>query len=232
MLGGRPTTPDSELRWPFERDDFGRYELDRTLMWAADEGCSDIRLEAGKQVILQRHGRIIRASERRLTIHELERTNEYVYGADAGAHLRTKEDYNVAYEPGRDRDKRYRFRVNASLALHGGNDGPAIVARPLPADPVPLKLQDVEPDILRTFTPRNGLVIIGGATGSGKSTLMSGMVLELLTRPDSHKAILEYSSPIEQVYDGIQGPTGEITRGGPGSSSRSRHRARRRRWHR
>lgn len=211
MLGGHSITPDSELRWPFESDEFGHYELDRTLMWAADEDCSDIRLEAGKQIIFQRHGRVVRVSKRTLTIYEVERAANAIYAADAVAHLRTKEDWNLAYEPGRSRDKRYRFRVNASLALQEGRDGPALVARTLPTHPVPLDRQNVEPDILNNFRPRNGLIIIAGATGSGKSTLASGMTFHELNDPDSHSTILEYSAPIEHVYDGIRGPTSEIT---------------------
>ena len=203
--------PPGALLWPGEQADFTEEDLDALLVWASDQGASDIRLETGKQVIVQRHGRVHRATRRPLTIYEVERATNRVYAADGVARLRNAKDFNVAYETEPERGRRYRFRVNASGALVRGVDGAALVARALPTTPRPLETQNVEPMIEEWFKPNNGMVIVAGSTGSGKSTLLSGFILRKLQDPDSHRAIGEYSEPIEYVFDGCGGPTSEIT---------------------
>lgn len=203
--------PDRAPMWPGEGGDFSEESLDDLLVWAADAGASDVRLETDKRVIMQRHGRVHRVTRRALTIHEVERAANRAYAKDAVARLRSAKDFNVAYETEPERGKRYRFRVNASGALAGGVDGVALVGRSLPTTPRPLATQGIEAGILEWFRPNNGLVIVAGATGEGKSTLLSGMVLHKLLDPDSHRLILEYSEPIEYVFDGVSGPTSEIT---------------------
>lgn len=202
---------DRALLWPGEGPDFTEETLDDLLVWAADACASDIRLETGKQVIIQRHGRVHRVTRRPLTIYELERAASRTYAKDAIARLRSAKDFNVAYEIEPERGSRYRFRVNASGALVRGLDGVALVARSLPTTPRPLAAQHVEPDIMEWFRPNNGLVIVAGASGHGKSTLLSGFTLHKLRDPDSHRLILTYEEPIEYVFDGVSGPTSEVT---------------------
>jgi len=69
----------------------------------------------------------------------------------------------------------------------------------------------VEPEIIQACMPRTGLVFIAGGTGNGKSTLQAGITRERLVDPDSHVAILEYSSPIEFTFDDVEGATAVIS---------------------
>jgi len=62
----------------------------------------------------------------------------------------------------------------------------------------------IETGILASYRPRDGIVIIAGGTGNGKSTLLATMTRA--TReydPDSDRPILEYSTPLEFVFDEI-----------------------------
>jgi defect-in-organelle-trafficking protein DotB len=162
---------------------------------------------------------VLRATKRSLDLKAVERTATKLFrAADAMAHLRTGQAFSVAYEPGETReynapvsDKRHRFRVNVANAQQWGNDGPTVIVRPLPTEPVPAERLDMEPVVLEHCRPDSGLVIFSGATGEGKSTTMASVVLRELQDPGAHVTIAEFGSPIEFVFDGKEGPSARIS---------------------
>lgn len=162
-------------------------------------------------VRLQINGRLQQVTRRALSETEVEEAVNAVYGADGQARLKQGADFDVSYEVEPDRRTRMRFRVNATGVQAHGNDGGAIVARALPNEVKRLDEQSVEQAIVDACMPHEGLVLIAGGTGNGKSTLMAGMTRKRLEDPDSHCAILEYSAPIEYVYDDIRGATAMIS---------------------
>jgi len=212
MDGMAPITfPAEEHFWPDERATFTRDCLDEFFAWAYRQDASDIRLQTHEPIRIQLHGRLLRVSRRTLTESEVEEAVNALYGADGQARLKQGEDFDVSYEVEPDRRTRMRFRVNATAVLARGADGGAVVARALPNKVKSLSEQSVEPEIVEACMPNEGLVLIAGGTGHGKSTLMSGMTRMMLEDPNSHRAILEYSAPIEFIYDEICGPTAMIS---------------------
>ena len=207
----RIASPEEEHLWPDERPTFTRDCLDGFFAWAYRKDASDIRLQTHEPIRIQLHGRLLRASRRTLTESEVEEAVNALYGADGQARLKQGEDFDVSYEVEPDRRTRMRFRVNATAVLARGADGGAIVARALPNRVKPLSEQFVEEEIVAACMPNEGLVLISGGTGNGKSTLLAGMTRRMLEDPDSHRAILEYSAPIEFIYDEIRGPTAMIS---------------------
>jgi defect in organelle trafficking protein DotB len=202
---------EEEHVWPDQRATFSRDWLDELFAWAYRKDASDIRLQTHEPIRIQLHGRLLQVSRRTLTENEVEEAVNTLYGADGQARLKAGEDFDVSYEVEPDRRTRMRFRVNATAVLTRGADGGAVVARALPNRVKPLAEQDVEPEIIEACMPNEGLVLVAGGTGNGKSTLMAGMIRKMLEAPDSHRAILEYSAPIEFVYDEIRGPTAMIS---------------------
>jgi len=197
--------------WPGEGAVFSRDTLDSLFEWAFRLGASDIRIETHKPVFVQLHGRMRQVTRRTFTEREVEEAVNRLYGAEGVARLKRGEDFDVSYEVQPDRRTRFRFRVNATAVLAHGDDGGAVVARALPVRSRPLPEQNVEPEIIRACMPRTGLVFIAGGTGNGKSTLQAGITRERLVDPDSHVAILEYSSPIEFTFDDVEGTTAAIS---------------------
>lgn len=196
--------PDSHL-WPDEGPNFTRNSLDSLLIWAFRRGASDIRIATNRRVFIQYHGRLLPVTTRGLTDMEVEEAVNRLYSADGAARLKGGEDFDVSYELLPDRRSRMRFRVNATAILSRGDDGAAIVARTLPSTAPNLADLKVEPAILAAYLPRDGIVIVAGGTGNGKSTLLAAMTRSMLEDPNSHRAILEFSSPIEFVFDDVQG---------------------------
>ena len=197
--------------WPGETIRMAEDDLDDLFAWACSIGASDIRLESNKPVVLQIHGRLRRVTQRRLTDGEVEDAINRLYGADGVARLKSGQDFDVSYEITPDRRTRLRFRVNATAVLSRGADGGAVVVRTMPEKAPRLEDLRVEPQILANFKVRQGFVIIAGGTENGKSTLMAGMIRELLEDPDSHRSIIEYAAPIEFVYDDIDGASAIIS---------------------
>ena len=206
-----PYSAPGDSFWPGEGAVFSRDTLDSLFEWAFRLGASDIRIETHKPVFVQLHGRMRQATRRTFTEREVEEAVNRLYGAEGVARLKRGEDFDVSYEVQPDRRTRFRYRVNATAVLAHGDDGGAVVARALPVRSRALSEQNVEPEIIRACMPRTGLVFIAGGTGNGKSTLQAGITRERLVDPDSHVAILEYSSPIEFTFDDVDGATAVIS---------------------
>jgi defect in organelle trafficking protein DotB len=207
----RITAPAEAHLWPGERPTFSRDCLDEFFAWAYRKDASDIRLQTHEPIRIQLHGRLLQVTRRTLTESEVEEAVNALYGADGQARLKQGEDFDVSYEVEPDRRTRMRFRVNATAVLSRGADGGAVVARALPNRVKPLAEQLVEPEIADACMPNEGLVLIAGGTGNGKSTLMAGMTRKMLEDPESNRAILEFSAPIEFIYDEIRGATAMIS---------------------
>lgn len=209
VLSAASDGPD-RLVWAGEGPVFNRASLDALFVWAFRLGASDIRIQTNRPVFVQMHGRLRPVTSRTLTDMEVEETVNRLYGADGAARLKGGEDFDVSYELLPDRRTRMRFRVNATAVLSRGDDGGAVVARTLPTRAPALVDLGIEPQILAAFRPGDGIVIVAGGTGNGKSTLLAAMTRAMLEDPDSNRAILEYSAPIEFVFDDIEGVSATI----------------------
>lgn len=94
------------------------------------------------------------------------------------------------------------FRVSACPAYHGES----VVLRILRPDAVRIGLENIgfEPDNLQVFNRiirrPNGIFLVTGPTGSGKTTTLYS-ALDILNRPD--KKIITAEDPVEYNFDGI-----------------------------
>lgn len=197
--------------WPGMPPAFGARNLDELMVWAYREGASDIRLQTNTPIFIQLHGRMRQVTSRGLTQAEIEEAVNRLYGADGQARLKGGSDFDVSYEVRPDRRTRMRFRVNATAVFSAGNDGGAVTARTLPSKAPNLADLRVEEAICRAFKPDDGIVLVAGGTGNGKSTLLAAMTRDMLEDADSHRALLEYAAPTEFVFDDIRGVSAMIS---------------------
>ncbi|MDQ5859020.1 MAG: Flp pilus assembly complex ATPase component TadA, partial [Acidobacteriota bacterium] len=104
-----------------------------------------------------------------------------------------------------------RFRIN----LHRERGRPAAAIRALPSEPPRLASLGLPPGVEAVTRLPRGLVLVGGPTGSGKTTTLAALVEEINRRESRHIVTIEdpieYEHPhqqsvIEQVEIGIDAP--------------------------
>jgi defect-in-organelle-trafficking protein DotB len=184
--------------------------LDGLLTWAFDMGASRIAFKTGHPVWVRIHGRNRRVTHQSLDAMDVSQIANHLYGADGTARLQGGQDFDVSYSISRTRTERLRFRLNATPIRSSWSHAAEVVLRPIPHLPSTLAEQLVEPGILDAFRPREGMVIVSGATGSGKSTLIAGFTMAKLQDADGHYNIAEGAAPIEFLLDRVKSPSSTI----------------------
>jgi defect-in-organelle-trafficking protein DotB len=185
--------------------------LDSLLTFAYRLGASRIAFQTGHPPWLRVHGRNRKMAVAGLDEADIAQIVNHLYGADGTARLQGGSDFDVSYEISLSRTERLRFRLNATPIRTSRRAGASIVLRPIPDMPPSLEAQLCEAGILEAFRPREGMVIVSGATGSGKSTLIAGMTMAKLLDPEGHFNIVEGAAPVEFLLDRVKSPSSTIT---------------------
>ncbi|MCW2318618.1 defect-in-organelle-trafficking protein DotB [Rhodoblastus acidophilus] len=186
--------------------------LDSFMSHAHRIGAEQVQFATFQPAAFRRYGRNYKIKSR----HALDERDSaaivnHLYGADGMARLQSGQDINVMYVIGVPRKELLRFRVNITPSVTSQGTGVHAVIRPVKDLPPPLEKQNVEPGILANYRMNKGLMIVSGATGSGKSTLIGGMTMAKLMDPDGHHNIIECAEPIEFLLDRVKSPTSTIT---------------------
>ncbi|MCZ4337766.1 type IV pilus twitching motility protein PilT [Shewanella colwelliana] len=124
--------------------------------------------------------------------------------ADMGVSGGSELDDSLSIKVPGKRGEYYRYRLNASaFTIPYRNRGIAITLRSIKTDIPPLEKIGMSTDLADALMPRQGLVLVAGETGSGKSTsLASGLKYRVLRDPDEVGVwVLTYEAPIEYVHD-------------------------------
>lgn len=184
-------------------------EFNNFLKWAVENKVSDICLLPSSTFWVRKDGEWLRCSERYVTSDEIFTILDFISGNPAAsATLMGGLDIDFAYELKIDRFKNIRFRGNASACQDGWSIGAEVVLRVIPDIPPPLETLNVENDILEHGFPNNGLVLVTGTVGTGKSTLLSSMLRRV--RETMTKKVITYESPIEFNLMDIENPLGPL----------------------
>ncbi len=214
--------PDDAHVWGQERRMIRGELWNDVFVWGHQQGMSDLHLQTNHRLMMDVHGRLYPATRRAITAEEIASAVTLLYGTTGPAHLKKAESFDLAHvvEPrqgerysvggrsGSDHavaQARYRFRVNGTSILTNGVDGAQVTLRAIENEPPRLECMGIEPGILGAYRPRNGIVLICGATGTGKTRLQAGMTRSLIEDPRFHGKIIEVAWPIEYEFDHIRG---------------------------
>lgn len=204
----------TEQMWPNDRDLLRGRTLDRLLCWCAEQDASRIELQTEKPVMIRVHGRNRSITSETTTTAEIEDAVAHFFRSSTGvSRIRDGHPLDLAHTvwwPDRN-GRRHSFRINAIGCRVGADLGISITIRPLADMPRPLADQGVEPMIMETLDRPDGIFLICGPTGSGKTTLIGGINRMRLEDPGSHCNLLEGSEPLELLYDLIDAPTATVT---------------------
>lgn len=165
--------------------------IDTILEALVDDQVSDIHFKVGSPPVIRRSGLIIHSDGfPRFTVDHLVQITNEVTSPHQREKIALGSEVDLAYSL----SGKARFRVN----IFNQRGTPAIVMRKIPFA-IP-KLSDLgHPDIVaRIAMERRGLVLVTGATGSGKSTTLAAMINEINSKRKAHVVTIE--DPIEFLH--------------------------------
>src|SRR5687768_2448290 len=168
-----------------------RAEIDKLLRALVDETASDLHLHVGEPPILRLHGQLKRMEGMEpLTNSRLEAMLVSIMPERNLAEYRETHDTDFAYEI----PDVARFRANVLRDHHRAGG----VFRAIPSKVATVEGLGISPEVQKLCFLTQGLVLVTGPTGSGKSTTLGGLV-DLINRSrDDHVVTIE--DPIEFVH--------------------------------
>ena len=163
-------------------------ELDRVLKVAVRGGASDVLLKTGTLPRFRLNGDLVSLSDgQEITAEIMTAWIEKILPAYLQRRLQTAGDVDFAYQIATG----HRFRVN----LFRQRQTFGMVLRVI--HPAVKSLQELQMSetIVKLAKERRGLILITGATGSGKSTTLAGIVQQINNERAAH--IITIEDPIE-----------------------------------
>lgn len=166
-------------------------EIDGLLVKMIERNGSDLHLLAGEPPRTRVYGDLVPMDNQVMKNDDLESFLSEIMGDFPRREFERHDGVDFAYEvPGLS-----RFRVNAFRHLNGVG----AVLRAIPTESVSIESLRLPPVLTSLCQNRQGLVLVTGKTGSGKSTTMAALVNEINSTRKGH--ILCIEDPIEFVHE-------------------------------
>lgn len=161
----------------------------RIIQQGLHNGYSDIHITGGHPMVFRRGGHLYFDKDVQWGHRELDRLVRQLLGPAEMAALRRQMSIDIARSIGQ-----VRIRVNIFATLRGLS----MAIRLLPGHPPELAKLNLHPSIADFCRLKNGLLLVGGAAGTGKSTTIAAMVEEINRTQSLHIITLE--APVEYRY--------------------------------
>lgn len=161
------------------------------LINASDLGASDVHINSKCEPIARVNGKFIKISNELLSKSDTEKMANELIGIQKFNEIKELGEYDFSISI----KNLYRFRVN----IYKQQESYAIAARIINS-----KIPDLEtlglPNVVKEFAKKeNGLVLVTGPTGSGKSTTLAS-ILDSINK-NFQKHIITLEDPIEYIYN-------------------------------
>ncbi len=165
--------------------------IDAFLKLGMAQGCSDIHLAVGVPPMLRLHGDLMPIKFRDLGDQELEGYVEEILTDSQKDRFRRGEDIDFSYVSG----EGGRFRVN----VYHKATGVGATFRNIPSQIPSLDSLGLPPVIQKFCDLHQGMVLVTGSTGTGKSTTLAAMIDHINTTSNCN--IISLEDPIEFVHN-------------------------------
>ncbi len=178
-------------------------------------GASDLFLCGDDYAWARKNSKMVRFTKRIITGKEVIDMLTSFYGINAASKLGMPEpiDIDLEYREKLDNNKiiRHRFRVNAVNAKINGRLVADLTIRSIASQPPKASDLGIEDEILRVcLNSQQGLFLMVGSTGNGKSTTLAAIIREMLEMEDANRKMVTIEKPIEYVYEDINKPSSII----------------------
>ena len=168
--------------------------IDAFLKLGTDQGCSDIHFAVGLPPLLRMHGDLMPIKFRDLSQAELEGYITEIVSKPNQDRLRKGHDVDFSYVSANGG----RFRVN----VFRKDTGLGATFRAIPADPPTLERLGLPPIVKKLCDHHQGMILVTGSTGTGKSTTLAAMIDHL--NSTRRVNIISLEDPIEFVHKSKQ----------------------------
>lgn len=166
-------------------------ELDALIKLATEEGAPDLHLHVGQPPIMRsRTGQLVPVSAPPLTEADIQKIIAQITTDEQKARLHDDHELDFSYRL----EGVARFRVN----VYEERRGPAVAMRVIPETIPTMDDLGLEEAIKQFIDLPHGLVLITGATGMGKSTVLASMIDAINEQRSAH--IITIEDPIEFVF--------------------------------
>ena len=183
--------------------------LDGFLLWAIDQGASDVSFQTGSPAFVEVDGALRRATAGPLDGLVMTRLVERIFNATGDGILRSGRAIDCSYAVLRTRGIAHRLRCNLAPVLVANGFGVNITLRVLRDTPPSFEELAIEDDIRHAWMLCRGLTLVTGIPGSGKSTLLAAGTRRLLETGAGR--IQSYEAPIEFTFDRVRGDASMIS---------------------
>jgi twitching motility protein PilT len=168
--------------------------IDAFLKLGLAQGCSDLHLAVGVPPMLRMHGDLMPIKFRELGGSELEGYLAEILTANQRQRFAGGSDLDFSYVS----EEGGRFRVN----VFRKETGVGAVFRAIPSHVPSLESLDLPPVIAQLCEHHQGMVLVTGSTGTGKSTTLAAMIDYLNSTRSAN--IISLEDPIEFIHSSKQ----------------------------
>jgi len=165
-------------------------QLDKVFKAAINFNASDVHIVPGEPFIIRRLARMVKMKSEKLSLERARRIILEILSEEQKKKLIHDKQLDFAYEI----SDLGRFR--GSAMMH--NTGLSAVFRVIPPEIKTLEELGLPDVVTKVLDNHQGLILVTGATGQGKSTTLAGMVDYINTNRAHH--ILTIEDPIEFIY--------------------------------
>ena len=163
-------------------------DLDSLVNLAATNGASDLHLEAGLPAAMRIRG-TLRTIGEPLPGNSLLEMARQVTGEDEWPRFLEQKSFDCS---------RSFHGVRCRINIMQTSRGVGFAIRLLASFTATIEKLNLHPDLRKLLTAHNGLILVSGATGSGKSSTMAALIQEINLTDTRHIVTIE--SPIEYTF--------------------------------
>lgn len=169
--------------------------IDSFLRLVAQQGASDLHFHSGNVPLIRHEGELMPLPFRQLSEVETSRFLLELLTPEQRAEFEEKQETDLVYSI----EGVARFRANIFVQSHGLG----AVFRVIPNQVPTMEELRLPLAVKRLTQLNNGLVLVSGPTGSGKTTTLAAMVDEINKTSERH--VISIEDPIEFLHKPIKG---------------------------
>jgi len=168
--------------------------IDAFLKLGRDQGASDIHVAVGIPPLIRLHGELTEIKFRTLGAEELEELIYEIIPEEMLKHFKQGNDLDFSY----DSPDAGRYRVNLFRKITGLGGAFRVISPTIPT----MKELGIPAVVEKMLHANQGLILVTGATGTGKSTTLAAMI-DWLNESRKYN-IITLEDPIEYIHKSKQ----------------------------